>query len=137
MYEAVLGLPLIVAILFGAIDVGFLAFKSVSLQHSVDRAARWATLGKVLPNPSSPGDFLSRELSIISQLNSESRKFGLDLSHATVTICPLNTTCPSGTLDAGGPETTIKIDVQNPESFLLNVTTWNISGTSLVTNEPF
>src|ERR1700732_2298423 len=65
LMEFALIAPLFFLLIFAVMDFGRMFFVQVNLQQAVQEAARFASTGNHLANPSSPGNNLSRVASIV------------------------------------------------------------------------
>lgn len=138
MVEATIGLLFLIAgIIFTSVDLSMAAYQALTSQYVIASTARWGSLGQVLEDPQNPGSYFSREASIVYRLRERAGAFGLDLSTATIEMCPALINCPSGTQDAGGPNETIQISVNYPIHFFFKSLTYNRRSDVFVRNEPF
>jgi Flp pilus assembly protein TadG len=80
---------------FGAIDFSWLLFNQMNMQDAVREAARYASTGYHLPNPSQPGTNLSRIASIDQILT----QTGVPNTVQSITISSVS----GGVGSAGGP----------------------------------
>lgn len=137
MVEATFALSVFFFIIFSGADLAILWYRGMTLQHTVATASRWGSLNLVLEDPNNPGSFLSRADSVVLKTQTEGRRFGLDLSGATTTICPLQTpSCPDNTKIAGGSNEMVEIRVALPKRFLFGSAVKMLRARAVVKNEP-
>jgi Flp pilus assembly protein TadG len=97
--------PLFFGLMFALFDFGRLFFVQMNLEEAVFEAGRYASTGNHLPNPSDPGQNLSRVNSIISIAQQAADSLGATLS--SINISSVN----GGTGSAGGPGDTVTVAV--------------------------
>lgn len=136
--EASISLITFLIILILSVDLSQYLFKSIGLRYVLGTTVRWASLGKKITDPSidNPGVTLTREQSIITMLQNNAKTFGVNVSNAAITLCPLsNPTC--GTFNAGGPNDIVVLKVDLPFKFLIWHRTSTISASATFKNEPY
>src|SRR5579872_3666138 len=75
--------PLFFLLIFAVMDFGRMFFVQVNVQQAVQEAARFASTGNHLANPSSPGNNLSRVASIV-QMAQQSAWAGANMTNVQV-----------------------------------------------------
>ncbi|RIL10104.1 MAG: hypothetical protein DCC75_05090 [Proteobacteria bacterium] len=134
--ESAVSIMFAAAMILGGLDLVRLVYHSASMQYVLSRAARWGSLGQVMPNPANPAVNLSREESIRHQMNLMGDLVGLNFSDATITICPeTHSNCSPN--NAGGPNESFVIKVSKPTSILLNVSSVTLTAEAVGRNEPY
>jgi Flp pilus assembly protein TadG len=104
MMEFALIAPLFFLLIFAVMDFGRMFFVQVNLQQAVQEAARFASTGNHLANPSSPGNNLSRVASIV-QMAQQSAWAGANVTSVQVS------SLQGGAGSAGGPGDTVTVSL--------------------------
>jgi hypothetical protein len=103
LLEFALVLPLFVLLLFAVVDFARLFYFEMTLQNAVREAGRYAITGNHEPDPSHPGQNLSRLKSI--QYVAQQAAMGMDVSNLQIV------SASGGVGNAGGPGDTVTISL--------------------------
>jgi Flp pilus assembly protein TadG len=95
LVEVAIAALLFFFLMFAVFDFGHLFFVEMDVQNALQEAARYGSTGNHLPNPNSPGQFLSRVASIVDTLENDAS--GVNISN--IQISSVN----GGSNSAGGP----------------------------------
>jgi hypothetical protein len=136
LVEVALTSMVFIGLVFAVFDFGRLFWVEMAVQNALQDAARYGSTGNHLPNPASPGNNLSRVVSITDTLESEA--MGLQLTN--IQVSSLN----GGSGSAGGPgdmltvSATVSIQLMAPVLAQLYPNgQYTYTGSITVMNEPF
>ena len=104
MMEFALIAPLFFLLIFAVMDFGRMFFVQVNLQQAVQEAARFASTGNHLTDPSAPANNLSRVASIV-QMAQQSAWAGASVTNVQVS------SLQGGAGSAGGPGDTVTVSL--------------------------
>jgi Flp pilus assembly protein TadG len=104
MMEFALIAPLFFLLIFAVMDFGRMFFVQVNLQQAVQEAARFASTGNHLADPSTPGNNLSRVASIVAMAQ-QSAWSGANVTNVQVS------SLQGGVGSAGGPGDTVTVSL--------------------------
>jgi Flp pilus assembly protein TadG len=104
MMEFALIAPLFFLLIFAVMDFGRMFFVQVNLQQAVQEAARFASTGNHLADPSAPANNLSRVASIV-QMAQQSAWAGANITAVQVS------SLQGGAGSAGGPGDTVTVSL--------------------------
>jgi Flp pilus assembly protein TadG len=105
MVEFAMVAPLFFFLIFAIFDFGRLFFVQSNLEQAVFEAGRYASTGNHLPNPSSPGQTLSRVASITQIAQQAADGLGANISSIQIS------SLLGGNGSAGGPGDTVTVSV--------------------------
>ena len=95
LVEFAIAFMVFIFLIFAVFDFGHLFFVEMDVQNAIQEAARYGSTGNHLPDPSNPGNNLSRVISIINTFESDA--MGVQVSN--IQVSSLN----GGPTSAGGP----------------------------------
>jgi Flp pilus assembly protein TadG len=130
--ESTIALLFLLLLILGTIDLSVAIYETLSIQYSLSQTARWAAIG-----PNAPGATLPREESIINKAKTTAESFGIDLSNASINVCPAATPQCAPTNNAGSPSSYALLSARKPFKFFFFRTTIDLSGWALFRNEPY
>ena len=107
--ETALAVPLLLLLVFGAVDLGRVLFAHLTLQHAVREAGRFAVTGRTLPNMEGEHPRLD---SVIQVATTGAEPFPLTSADIQVS------SGHGGSGSAGGPGDVVTISVSYPIHFL-------------------
>jgi len=136
MLEFVLVAPLYFLLTFAVIDFGRMFFVQMSVQQSVQEAARYASTGQHLPDPNNPGQNLSRVASITQEV--EQNAIGANVTSVQIS------SVAGGAGSAGGPGDTVTISVTTNLALMTPMVAaffpggvYTFTSSATLKNEPF
>jgi Flp pilus assembly protein TadG len=104
MMEFALIAPLFFLLIFAVMDFGRMFFVQVNVQQAVQEAARFASTGNHLSDPSNPGSNMTRVASIVAMAQ-QSAWSGANLTNVQVS------SLKGGAGSAGGPGDTVTVSL--------------------------
>ncbi len=109
LVEAAIITPLLLLLTFGVVDFGALFYGYLALENGVSQATRFAVTGNLAPDPSNPGQMLSRSDSIIAAMRSATPTLTIPTTAFTFSHLPQGATAWIG--GTGGPGDIEKVAV--------------------------
>ncbi len=135
--EFILVLPAFLLLMCALLDFSRMFFVQINLQDAVDQAGRFASTGNHLPNPNSPGTYLSRVQSIID-IAEQAAWPGVSLTNIQIS------SLQGGNGSAGGPGDTVTISLTTNLKLMTPIVaqffpngTYTFTSSTTFKNEPF
>lgn len=124
MIESALALPLFFFLLIVGFDLLRMSYRAVSLQYLAERTSRYAVVRAVT------GADIQNEFDALAS------SFGLDVSTASISYCPV-TTSPCSGMQPGKPGELMVFRVTLPNPIILLFATFTLEATVVSKNEYF
>ena len=134
--EATIVLLPLLLIIFVFFQLSCIAFQSVTLQYSLNKAARWGILGYTVESPTEPGTQLARGESISEWFKNEMNIY-TSAEEVSIYFCPVsNPSCNSHSNPPGSQQWMI-VRAEKPVSAILGFGSGVVQASVLAMNEPF